>query len=100
MTRSSETTFGSFTNRCTCSRHDNIPDHHKRISRSNTLQRRFKERATRLSTQIGQPVITTEGNEMQVPGLLIAMKALRHLTQPTYDPVHESVAALTASHVS
>ena len=53
-------------------RHDDVTGNHKEITEANALQRIFKEFHGRDRRQVGTTAITTEGEEVELPRLLIA----------------------------
>jgi hypothetical protein len=59
-------------------RHGDIPQHSQTIAAAGLLQGFFKCTARCRCCEFRLAVIATEGNEMQVPRLLIPVKACRH----------------------
>jgi hypothetical protein len=62
-------------------RHDDVAGNHKEIAAADALQRIFKQLHGRDRRQAGSAAITTEGEEVKLPGLLIADALAFHALQ-------------------
>jgi hypothetical protein len=58
--------------------HDHIAGDDEVIALANPLQRGFEKLARMCGAEIGQPVITTESQEMEVTGLLVSDESPGH----------------------
>jgi hypothetical protein len=58
--------------------HDHIARNDEAVLPPHSLQSRFKEVPRIFVAKIGKPVITTESDEVELPGLLVTNQSTRH----------------------
>ena len=62
-------------------RHDDVAANDKIISLAHHLKRSLKKFACGRTAEIWETAITTEGNEVEVPGLMVTDQPTRHLQE-------------------